>query len=174
MTRLGRAWPLALVASLALAACGLTPEECDPNVVDDVFTSGACQIGGVNDRRVESLEAEVEAKVAAYRLTVAETEALEAEAASLSADRQAWAARRAGLQRQLDRLTLRLDAAQVATAEDEARLDALRAELAAAQGRLDATSADPGTEAEIAALTTEVERRRQAIEAYLDALEVVE
>ena len=164
-----------LVLTLAVAACAPQPADCNPTQVNSVFTAGACQIFGTSQRRVDTLQAEADAKVAAYRLTQEETRALLIEADRLAADRALWEARVAEIDRNLASLQRRLNRQRGRTQEDQARLDALKAQLIDAQRQLDNIAQDESvTRAEIETLTLEVERRRQAIEFYLNEIDVVE
>ena len=166
---------VALVAGMALAGCAVTAEDCDPSQVSSVLTAGACQVSGVSDQRVQSLQAEVDRKVAAYQLARAETQQLQSESQALAADRATWEGRVGEMERDLDRLELRLSGLRASNADDEVRLRALQNELAETRRQLDAATVDErATQAEIEQLTVEVERRRQAIEAYLSEIDVVE
>ena len=172
---LGGRVALAFAAALALAGCTVTAADCDPSQVGSVWTAGACQVSGVSDRRVQTLQAEVDRKVGAYRLARAETRQLQSEAQSLAADRALWESRVGDMEQDLDRLELRLSGLRASNAEDEVRLRALQNELAETRQQLNAASvAERATQAEIEQLTIEVERRRQAIEAYLSEIDVVE
>lgn len=167
-------WLLPPLALALLAAC-VSKADCDPTQVSNVLTAGACQISGTSQQRVDDLQAEVDAKIAAYQLTQAETRALLVEAEALAADQALWQARVSEIDRNLASLRGRIASQQARNDADRSRLQALRRQLETAQAQLDTASVDEtATRAEIESLTIEVERRRQAIEAYLNELDVVE
>lgn len=173
-TKTGTIRLLPLFALAFLAGC-VSKADCDPTQVSNVLTAGACQISGTSQQRVDDMQAEVDAKIAAYQLTQAETRALLVEAESLAADQALWQARVAEIDRNLASLRGRIASQQARNDADRARLQALRNQLNQAQAQLDTAGVDEtATRAEIETLTLEVERRRQAIEAYLNELDVVE
>ncbi len=165
---------LPLLALVILAGC-VSKADCDPTRVGNVLTASACQISGTSQERVDDLQAEVDAKIAAYRLTQAETRQLLVEAEALAADKALWQARVNEIDNNLASLRSRIARQKTNNDADRQRLQALRRQLDQAQAQLDTASVDETvTRAEIENLTLEVERRRQAIEAYLDELDVVE
>ncbi len=161
--------------ALALLAGCVSKADCDPTQVSNVLTAGACQISGTSQQRVDDLQAEVDAKIAAYQLTQAETRELLIEAEALAADKALWQARVSEIDRNLASLRGRIASQKARNDADRSRLQALRRQLETAQAQLDtAEVGETATRAEIESLTIEVERRRQAIEAYLNELDVVE
>ncbi len=162
------------LAGLLLAAGCAKPQDCDPSQFTSVWTAGACQVSGASEARIDALRAEVNAKVEAYRLTEAETLRLEAEAARLANDNALWQARVDEIDLKLDRLRWQLEGLTAGNAEDQVRLNALKEDLAQAQAAFDQGADDNATRAEIERLTLEIERRRQAIEAYSQEIDVVE
>ena len=159
---------------VGVSGCAVAPEDCDPAMVRNVGTSLACQVSGVNEDRLAALRAEVQRTVREYELTVSETQRLQQEASVLAADQAQWQSRRNALQRDLDDLTFQLQGAQATNPDDQARLDALSTELSQTQDVFVSGSVRASTKDEIENLTLEVERRRQAIAAYLAALELEE
>lgn len=160
--------------ALALAAGCVSKADCDPSQVRNVITAGACQASGTSQARVDDLQAEVDAKIAAYRLTQAETRILLQEAESLAADRALWEARTAEMDRSLASLRKRIASQKAKTKAGQERLQALRNQVDETRDLATQSVDEAATRAEIETLTLEVERRRQAIEAYLDEIDVVE
>lgn len=160
------------IAAVSLAGCAATPEACDPTVVRSVGQSLGCQVSGANRTRVDEIQARVDATIADYQLERSRLAQLEAEAAGLAADETAWRLEQARVTAGLDRLQLRLASIRVEAADEAAERDALQRSLDAARDDFTAGVEIAETEAEIAELTQAVERRRAAIEAYLEALEV--
>ncbi len=168
----GRSLP---ILALALLAGCVNKADCNPTQVRSVVTAGACQISGTSQERLDDMQAEVDAKIAAYRLTQAETRELLIEAEGLAADQALWQARVAEIDRNLGSLRNRISRQQAKNDADRARLKALRKQLNQAQRQLNTAKLDEtATRAEIETLTLEVERRRQAIEAYLNEIDLVE
>lgn len=161
--------------ALALAAGCVSKADCDPRKASNVITAGACQVSGTSQARVDDMQAEVDAKIAAYKLTQAETRALLVEAEDLAADQTLWQARVSEIDRNLASLRSRISKQKTSNDAQRARLRALRNELEQTQAQLDTAKGDETvTRAEIETLTLEVERRRQAIQAYLNEIDVVE
>jgi capsule polysaccharide export protein KpsE/RkpR len=173
---------LALLAALGLVGgCAVSADDCDPGRVRNVLTAVACEAGGRYAEREARLRAGVDARVAEHRLTAAETARIEGEAARLGADRAAREARLAAMGDDLAALEADLARARARTKGDEAALQALRAQgrkLRADLDRATASAARGGggeggraaVEAEIGALTLEVERRQQAIRDILEGV----
>jgi chromosome segregation ATPase len=165
---------VALAGLVLLGGCAANPDDCDPSQVGNVVTALSCDAGGGYTARRERIQTQTSERIENARLTTAETDRLRTRARALAADEQAWRSERARLDRDLSRLQLQVTAARASNAEDQERLQALRAQTRELQRELASAPAaeDGASEAEIAELTTEVERKRQAIEALLE--EVVE
>lgn len=169
MTRWSVAAPLTL---LALAGCATTAEECDPARLASLPQAVACELGGGYAARQAALRARVEARLAEHRLGQDEARRLEAEAARLAGDRQAWEQRRAAMTGEITQLERDLAQARGGRQRDLATLQALRAEAQGLRERIEAAdTGDLALEPEIRALTLEVERRRQAIRAILEGMD---
>lgn len=165
---------VALVLGAGLAACAVSPEDCDPGQVNNVGQSLGCDVFGSYDARQAALREEVRATVARTELTRDETAALSAEAARLAADREAWRDRRIALANELADLDRELERTRAANATQQAELDALQEELAEAEAELARRGPDAATEAEIEALVAEVERKKRAVEIYRQSMTLVE
>jgi predicted nucleic acid-binding Zn-ribbon protein len=155
---------LVWLAALGLAGCGVTADDCNPERSLGLITSSICALGGGYEERSRRLTAEIEAKVAAYRLSQEEVLRLDAEAARLASDRIAWEQRLVAMDKDAAAMEQELARLRAARARDRTALAALQNEAGQLRGELQQARQGDGTaEAEIRRLTVEVERRRQAI-----------
>ena len=162
---------LVWLAALGLAGCGVTADDCNPERSLGLITSGICALGGGYEERSRRLTAEIEAKVAAYRLSQEEVQRLDAEAARLAGDRAAWEQRLAAMDQDTSAMEQELAQLRAARASDRTALAALQNEASQLRGELQRARQGNGTaEAEIRRLTAEVERRRQAIRDILQGM----
>ncbi len=166
-----RASRLALLAALGLAGCGVTADDCNPERNQGFFTAAACTFGGGYRERNRRLAAEIEAQLAGHRLAQEEVQQLEAEAARLAGDQAAWEQRLATLEGEAAGLEQELAQLRATQAKDRVALGTLRNEAGGLRQELEAArDHSPAVEAEIRALTIEVERRREAIRQILEGM----
>ena len=166
-----RAGSLVWLAALGLAGCGVTVDDCDPERNLGLVTSGICTLGGGYEERARRLTAEIEAKLADYRLAQEEVQRLDAEATRLAGDRAAWEQRLAAMDQDAAGLEQELARLRAAQARDRTALGALQNEAGELRRELQQARRSDGTaEAEIRRLTVEVERRREAIREVLEGM----
>ena len=106
---------LASLLLVALAGCAVSPERCDPKVVNNVFQSHLCD--AAFQQRIADLEARIATVRAEHRVTEAESAALRREARALANDRQ--------------KLRMDMDRTQLQLAAQTAELNRLRADTTA-------------------------------------------
>ena len=162
---------LALLAALGLVGCGVTADDCNPERNQGLLTAAACTFGGGYQERNHRLAADIEAQLASHRLAQEEVQRLEAEAARLAGDQAAWEQRLATMEGEATGIEQELARLRAVQAKDRVALGTLRDEAGGLRQELEAArDHSPAVEAEIRALTIEVERRREAIRQILEGM----
>lgn len=172
--------PILLGAGL-LAVAGLvqacTPAGgCNARQAGNVLEAAGCIQSGGFEAHNQRIRDDTQQKIAQTQLTQAETAQLNAQAATLARDRRALEAKLDQMAAELAGLQLDLQSVVTDNRETQARVDQMEQELRQAQAELNAAQSDSGslTEAEIAQLTQEVERKQKAVREILDSLSTVE
>lgn len=158
----------AAAAFLAAGACATASmETCDPNAVDDVFQSSACD--SFFQQRIARLEvqiADIESQVQR------ETEAAEAAriaARVIKAEIAAYQNQVASLQTSINQLQLQLAGLDKSTKEKQRTVDAMRKQVNEAQKVLAEAKLNAGpTQADVTKLEAVVQAKREAYQALLD------
>lgn len=165
----GRRLLLAATASalLGVGACSTSLESCDPNKVDEVFTSAACD--SYFQQRIAKLEARIAHVEAEASLQVAAAASATAAGDEVKLEIEQYLSDIAALQSSIDRMRVEMGGLSRANEEQTRLAAAMRNQIDQANAALVVARANAGpTGADIRKLEKTVEAQRAAYQALLD------